>query len=151
MDLPERYLFNSLVQMSANPAVVFVDIGPQTGVDKRDRGRGSAWLDFDGDGDLDLFSIGSQSTHSLYRNKGQGRFEDVTLLWDLDDSRGGWGGTTADFDNDGDADLFVTRDAWEGAAANSLYRNEDDRFIDVAQKAGIDEAHAQVLLLLGAM
>ena len=92
VDLPERYRFNPFVQMSANPAVVFVDIGPQTGVDKRDRGRGSAWLDFDGDGDLDLFSVGIQSTHALYRNDGQGRFEDVTLLWNLDDSRGGWGG-----------------------------------------------------------
>ena len=128
--------------MSANPAVVFVDIGAQTGVDKRDRGRGSAWLDFDGDGDLDLFSVGIQSTHALYRNDGQGRLEDVTLLWDLDDPRGGWGGTAADFDNDGDADLFVTRDAWEGVATNSLYRNEDDRFVDVAQRAGLDEAQA---------
>ena len=142
VDLPERYRFNPFVQMLANPAVVFVDIGAQTGVDKRDRGRGSAWLDFDGDGDLDLFSVGIQSTHALYRNEGQGQFEDVTLLWGLDDSRGGWGGTAADFDNDGDADLFVTRDAWEGAAANSLYRNEGDRFVDVAQRAGLDEAQA---------
>ena len=141
-NLPERYRFNPFVQLSANPAVVFVDIGSQTGVDKRDRGRGSAWLDFDGDGDQDLFSVGIQSTHALYRNEGQGQFEDVTLLWGLDDSRGGWGGTAADFDNDGDADLFVTRDAWEGAAANSLYRNEDDRFVDVAQRAGVDEAQA---------
>ncbi len=141
-DLPKRYRFNPFVQMSANPAVVFVDIGSQTGVDKRDRGRGSAWLDFDGDGDQDLFSVGIQSTHALYRNEGQGQFEDVTLLWGLDDSRGGWGGAAADFDNDGDADLFVTRDAWEGAAANSLYRNEDNRFVDVAQRAGIDEAQA---------
>ena len=142
VDLPERYRFNPFVQMSANPALVFVDIGFQAGVDKRDRGRGSAWLDFDGDGDLDLFSVGIQSIHALYRNEGQGRFEDVAPLWGLDDSRGGWGGTTADFDNDGDADLFVTRDAWEGAAINSLYRNEDDRFVDVAQRAGIDEAQA---------
>ena len=142
VDLPERYRFNPFVQMSASRALVFADIGFQAGVDKRDRGRGSAWLDFDGDGDLDIFSVGIQSTHALYRNEGQGRFEDVAPFWGLDDSRGGWGGTVADFDNDGDADLFVTRDAWEGAAANSLYRNENDHFVDVAQRAGLDEAQA---------
>ena len=92
VDLPERYRFNPFVQMSASRAVVFADIGLQAGVDKRDRGRGSAWLDFDGDGDLDIFSVGIQSTHALYRNEGQGRFEDVAPFWGLDDSRGGWGG-----------------------------------------------------------
>ena len=141
-DLPGRYRFNAFVQPSITPTLSFVDIADQAGVDKLDRGRGSAWLDFDGDGDLDLFSVGIQVVHSFYRNEGQGRFADVTTLLGLDDARGAWGVSSADYDNDGDADLFATRDAWEGAVPNSLYRNDGDRFVDVAVSAGMGEAQA---------
>lgn len=139
-DLPSDYLFRA----SPSPPVPtgaprFTDIAPQVGVAKVDRGRGSAWLDFDQDGDLDLFSVGIRAVHALYRNEGKGRFEEVTQAQGLADARGGWGASSADYDNDGDPDLYVTRDGWEGAAPNSLYRNEGGHFVDVAPQAGADD------------
>jgi len=140
-DLADRYRFELFGQDGATSLLRFVDIAPEAGVAKRDRGRGSAWLDFDGDGDLDLFSVGIQSVHGLYRNEG-GHFEDVAAAQGLDDARGGWGALAADFDNDGDRDLFVTRDAWEGAMVNSLYRNEDGHFTDIAATVGMTQPQA---------
>ena len=133
---PERYRFNSFVERAPAAPVAFVDIAPEVGVAKVDRGRGSAWLDFDGDGDQDLFSVGIQAVHGLYRNDG-GSFADVAADWGLDDARGGWASSAADYDNDGDTDLFVTREAWDGVGVNSLYNNDGGFFKDVAQVAGV--------------
>ena len=119
--------------------VRFVDVATRVGVAKKDRGRGSAWLDFDGDGDFDLFSVGIQAEHALYRND-RGRFREVAQAAGLADARGGWAAASADFDNDGDDDLFVSRDAWEGRAPNSLYRNDSGAFRDVGRAAGLADS-----------
>ena len=135
--LPDRYRLVARESVPVSTSVRFADIAPSAGVDKIDRGRGSAWLDYDLDGDPDLFSVGIRTLHALYRNDGDGRFHAVTETTGLADARGGWGAARADFDNDGDADIFVTRDAWEGKAPNSLYRNDLGKFADVALRAGM--------------
>ena len=64
------------------------------------------WIDFDNDGDQDLFISGSTSTESvsfLYRNDGDGRF--TNLPFPHTDLRFAWG----DYDNDGDLDVYVDR------------------------------------------
>ncbi len=135
-ELPDRYrLYTASPAPYAGP-LSFTDVANNAGVAKRDRGRGSAWLDCDGDGDPDLFSVGIQSAHALYRNGGGGRFEEVGAQVGLADDRGGWGATAVDFDNDGDLDLYVSRDAWEGRAPNSLYRNDSGLFTDIATSVG---------------
>ena len=108
-------------------------------------GCGAAFLDYDNDGRLDVFLVngttlegpakGQESTNHLYRNKGDGRFEDVTVKAGL--AQGGWGqGVCAgDYDNDGFVDLAVTY--W---GQNRLYRNRGDgTFEDVTAKAGLVE------------
>ena len=140
-ELEGRYRFHPFRGPPAADPPRLVDVAAAAGVAKVDRGRGSAWLDFDLDGDIDLFSVGIQTASALYRNDG-GHFTDVAPAWDLDDERGGWGAAAADFDNDGDADLFVTRDAWEGTAPNALYRNDGDRFTDIADRAGLVDTEA---------
>lgn len=135
-DLDERYRFPTPGASHPSIDIKFTDIAVVAGVDKVDRGRGSSWLDYDGDGDLDLFSVGIQVPHSLYRNDGDGAFQEVAEQLGLADPHGGWGASRADFDNDGDPDLYVTRDAWEGGAPNSLYRNDSGRFVDIAPEAG---------------
>ena len=69
---------------------------------------GAAAGDYDGDGDLDLYVTRLDDTDILYRNRGDGTFEDATLesglTFNLRSNGPGWG----DVDNDGDLDLYVT-------------------------------------------
>ena len=86
-------------------------------------------LDFDGDGWPDLFFANGTDRHSwnrkkgpsdrLYRNNRDGTFSDVTGPAGLRDSAWGMGCVTADYDNDGDTDLYVTN-----YGPNFLYRNQ---------------------------
>lgn len=108
-------------------------------------GGGAAFLDFDNDGDQDLFFVNSTHwpdqapagqpipTHALYANDGQGRFTDVTAGSGLDISMYGQGCAVGDFDNDGFVDLFVT-----GVHGNRLFRNlGGGKFADVTDEAGV--------------
>ena len=136
--LPEAYRISFNTERVATSPVTFVDVAPSLGVDALTRGRGSAWGDYDGDGNSDLFTVGIQDPHHLYRNNGDGTFTDVTTQAGLLDPRGGWASLFFDYDGDGDPDLFVTRDGWRGPAPNSLYRNNGDgTFTDVAMQAGV--------------
>ncbi|HSR69239.1 MAG TPA: CRTAC1 family protein [Acidobacteriota bacterium] len=106
-------------------------------------GGGAAWLDFDGDGLLDLFLVDSgdharsqgsiPGRNALYRNNGDGTFSDVASQAGLGGGFYGNGAAVGDYDNDGDPDLYVT--AW---GANRLYRNNGDgTFRDVTSAAGL--------------
>ncbi|MEE3258193.1 MAG: FG-GAP-like repeat-containing protein, partial [Candidatus Latescibacterota bacterium] len=139
-NLDPRYRFHTFAPPDNPTGPTFVDIAPQAGVAKKDRGRGSAWLDYDLDGDLDLFTVGIQVEHSLYRNDGGGQFADVAREKGLSDRRGGWSATAADYDNDGDPDLFTTRNAWDGKSRNSLYKNDLGTFSDIALASGLADS-----------
>jgi hypothetical protein len=117
-------------------------------------GGGVALLDYDGDGRLDVFFTngarledpmppGAEPDKSdpaywnrLYRQDGDGSFSDVSEeagLTGMARNRYGMGVAVADYDNDGDPDLYVT-----SYGANALYRNEGDgRFSDVTAAAGV--------------
>jgi hypothetical protein len=99
-------------------------------------GSGAAWIDFDSDGDLDAFLVsGEGGSNRMYRNVGDGRFEDATDAMGLRSEGWGQGVCAGDFDNDGFTDLFVTY--W---GANRLYRNvAGRRFEDVANAAGLQQ------------
>ena len=106
-------------------------------------GCGVAFLDYDGDDLLDIFLVngstlegfpkGQEPTNHLYRNKGDGKFEDVTDRAGLRQSGWGQGVCAGDYDNDGHVDLFVTY--W---GQNRLYHNKGDgTFDDVTARAGL--------------
>ncbi len=73
-------------------------------------GPGACFLDYDGDGRIDIFlpDNGKEGGMSLYHNLGNGRFEDVTRKAGLDPTLHGIGCTAGDYDNDGFADLAVS-------------------------------------------
>ena len=107
---------------------------------------GCLWLDHDGDGDLDLFvaSGGSEVAAGdatlrdrLYRNEGKLQFvRDEAALPDVRESSGH--AAAADFDGDGDVDLFVAGRLVPGrypdAPQSRLYRNDGGRFVDATQE-----------------
>ena len=94
-------------------------------------GSGAAWRDYDNDGRLDLYIVNSALVrpapdavlpkNALYRNNGDGTFTDVTDAAGVGDTEWGMGCAFADYDNDGDADLYVTN-----YKANQFYRNNGD-------------------------
>src|SRR5206468_3974171 len=83
----------------------------------------------------DIYFLNQHGTTALYRNKGDGTFEDVTAKAGVGlDSRVSVGATFADYDNDGNEDLFVTTTR----AGNTLFHNRGDgTFEAVTAKAGM--------------
>ena len=108
-------------------------------------GSGVALFDYDGDADPDVYLVNGaalpgftgepNARNRLYRNDGAGRFSDVTDAAGVGDEGYGHGACAADYDNDGDLDLYVTN-----FGANALYRNDGDgTFTNVAVAAGVSE------------
>ena len=107
-------------------------------------GPGVAMLDYDGDGDMDLYFTNSGPSdfftprkplrNALYRNNGDSTFTDVTEQAGVPGRDFGIGVSTCDYNNDGRPDLFVTN-----YGTNVLYRNNGDgTFTDVTKQAGLD-------------
>jgi hypothetical protein len=90
---------------------------------------GAAWVDYDMDGDLDLFTCsGSGANNLLWRNDGGEVFTKLALFDSGDSQACSW----ADYDNDGDQDLFITNYGEDqfSPEANFLYRNDgSDTFV----------------------
>jgi enediyne biosynthesis protein E4 len=137
------------------PTARFIDVAGDLGLDKAHtgggpqkqyiveaKGGGAAVLDFDDDGDLDIYWVNGASLdnplqgggNALYRNDGS-RFTDIAASTGVEGWGWGMGALSGDYDNDGDADLYIT-----SLQENILYRNDGDtnpRFVDVAALAGV--------------
>lgn len=106
-------------------------------------GSGGGFLDYDGDGWLDILLMGGGQWDRLpkvgykplwlYRNKGDGTFVDVTSEAGLDNVQAYTiGMAAADFDNDGDSDFVLTN-----INENMLFRNDGGRFTEIGRDAGL--------------
>jgi hypothetical protein len=143
----------------------FTDVTDSAGLAVRGWGMGAAWGDYDGDGTLDLF-VARYGTNLLFHNDGTGHFTDVSRGTGVDRDEGFWTGVSwADYDRDGDLDLYVcgyVKYRWDPKAAkqgsqqfttvvpftlnpssypperNLLLRNDGAVFHEVARKAGVD-------------
>lgn len=106
-------------------------------------GSGLAWLDFDGDGWLDLYAVqsggfppdgGAKAANGLFRNLGNGRFVEIPAAAGAADRGYGQGVLAADLDGDGDTDLYVAN-----YGPDALYLNDGrGHFADGTTAAGLD-------------
>jgi len=139
----------------------FTDVTKEAGVGNGFKvGAGTCFLDIDGDGDLDLYAsnyldfayerhvetaykgypVYANPRHyppvpdTLFRNNGDGTFTDISLESGIGKHPGwGMGMVCADYDNDGDTDIFIANDV----AENFLFQNDGHgRFTEVALEAG---------------
>ncbi|MCZ4319306.1 FG-GAP-like repeat-containing protein [Aequorivita viscosa] len=95
--------------------------------------RSINWIDYDGDGDSDLFITNENNTNnSLFRNDGPNNFTKITNLAITQNGKNSAGSSWADVDNDGDFDLFVAN--WDGQK-NQLFINENGTFIEQTSSA----------------
>jgi len=141
--------FASLTYRVGPPSVSpprFEDVTAAAGIDApihRPEGcrwaAGAAWGDIEGDGDLDLHVPRPHGPARLFVNDGSGHFTEQAAARGVDDDAStGVGAVFADFDRDGDQDLYVTNDG-----ANRLYRNDGSgHFVDVAPTAGVADPGA---------
>ncbi len=139
-------------------AVVFSDMAAEAGVDfvhshggsgeyysVETMGSGVALADLDGDGWLDIYFAQNAPTpefvpthpmvNPMFRNRGDGTFQDITELSGTADDSYSMGAAAADYDNDGFLDLYVTN-----FGPNKLFRNNGDgTFSDVTAQAGVGD------------
>jgi hypothetical protein len=143
-----------LFALAVEPSAYFTDVTTAAGIHFRHvngaygdhdicetYGSGVAFFDYDNDDDLDLYFVNSgplngprgKATNVLYRNDGDGTFSDVTASALVAGASYGMGVVAADYDNDGDQDLYLTN-----LGPNILYRNNGDgTFSDVSREAGV--------------
>ena len=111
----------------------FTDVAAARGLSLEGVSRQASWIDYDNDGDLDLFVAFRDKANRLFRNDGV-RFADVTAEAGIGDTRKSVGAVWFDIDEDGDLDLFVAN---QNGDSNGLLRNDGGHFVDVAKEWGV--------------
>ncbi|MBN2593793.1 MAG: CRTAC1 family protein [Sedimentisphaerales bacterium] len=152
----------SIVNGAEQTLPVFTDVTKQAGINFKHSfgdfelsnivegtGAGAMFFDYNGDGWLDIYFINGcwlktvndnrgrnlrdKLTNSLYRNNKDGTFSDVTENAGVGDKGFGFGCSAADFDEDGDLDLYVLN-----YGPNVFYRNNGDgTFTDISKSSGL--------------
>jgi len=102
---------------------------------------GSVWVDYDNDGDSDLFiaKCGGETErrkNQLFRNNGNLSFTEVSIAANMNDPLSTWSSAWGDYDSDGDMDCFVGSSLT--SEAHKLMRNNNGVFEDITASAGLD-------------
>jgi hypothetical protein len=140
----------------------FAEVAEKAGVRTSHASFTSWFFDYDNDGASDLFVASdyasvdetvrtylrlpnkAEGTSKLYRNRGDGTFDDVTVRVGLNQVLMPMGANFGDADGDGYLDIYLGNGApdWGALALKSLYRNDEGRgFTDVAVSSGTSELH----------
>jgi hypothetical protein len=117
--------------------------------------HGTTWLDYDNDGDLDLYLTNAPGfANALFRNDA-GSFTDVSVAAGVADGEGGAGAVAADIDNDGWCDLFVIgtggigSPSFFGTPHKLFVNNRDGTFSDWTAASGITGPHPAMMAAFG--
>ncbi len=144
---------------------IFTDVTEQAGIEAKHSfgdfdlsnivegsGAGASLLDYDGDGHLDIYLVNGcwhpdvsdsrgrplrgKLSNTLYRNQGDGTFVDVTKTAGVGHQGFGFAASSADYDRDGDLDLYVLN-----YGPNVFYRNNGDgTFTDITEETGLGDS-----------
>jgi len=148
-DLYVTYLFAPNLLYANRGNGTFEDVGAKAGVALNDYSTAAAALDYDRDGDADLYVLvygppdrgpnvpaNNAPPNHLFRNEGNGRFTDVSKESGTDDTRWALALQAADLDEDGWPDLYIANDF----GVNTYYRNNrDGTFTDAAGRARVKD------------
>ncbi|MBL8840277.1 MAG: CRTAC1 family protein [Planctomycetes bacterium] len=150
--VPEAHRIGPEAFASEAPFPRFSDVGGSVGLAVDGLSGGAVTDDFDGDGLIDVMasSWGLADPLRVWRNRGDGTFEERTEAAGLAGLTGGLNLVSGDFDNDGRVDVLVPRGAWlrdHGELPRSLLHNRGDfTFDDVTVAAGlVTEAPTQAV------
>ena len=114
----------------------FTDVTTTSGLSEASQTQTGVWADIDNDGYLDLFVANENGPSHLYRNRGDGTFEDISHAAGVDRAAFTKGVVAADYDNDGYVDFYVSNLNGD----NYLYHNNHNgTFTDVALQAGVQK------------
>jgi hypothetical protein len=113
----------------------FEDVADAAGLTVPGRAsRQNNWIDFDRDGDLDMYATDRAGANRLYRNDG-GTFAQILADAPPTVTKSTVGACWLDYDEDGDLDLFLAN---QSGQTDSLFRNDGGSFTDVAPELGMD-------------
>ncbi|MDX2030482.1 MAG: CRTAC1 family protein [Blastocatellia bacterium] len=126
---------NSLLRNNRNGS--FTDVTEAAGLlSSRHRTHSAAWADFDRDGLLDLYVGHEETPGQLFRNRGDGRFVDVTDSAGVGRTAFTKGVAWGDYDNDGFPDLYVSN---YGSENFLFHNNGDGTFSEMGAKLGVSK------------
>jgi len=122
----------------------FTDVTAAAGVGIKAFTYSASFVDYDNDGDLDLYcaNYGVGAKNTLFANNGNGTFTDVTDAAGVGDKSWSWMGVWSDIDNDGDVDLYVVNGRYPAGEPNKLFvNNGNGTFTEGAAAAGVNDAN----------
>ncbi len=125
----------------------FTDVTREAGVGDLGAGKGACFGDFDGDSRLDLYLCNYNGAtngteridNKLFRNLGNGSFEDVSVKQSVNDYGRGFEAVWFDYDLDGDPDLYLSNDRGHLPPlfrGNQLWRNDGGQLVNVSEESG---------------
>lgn len=115
-------------------ANVFTDVTSATGTGDTGMSQSVSWVDFDRDGDPDIYVVNYGGANRLYSNNNNGTFTETADSVGLADPGNGVAAAWCDFDGDGRPDLYLVNEN----SANKLFKNNgDSTFTDVTTTAGV--------------
>ena len=119
----------------------FSDVTTASGTGSGGESWAASWVDYDNDNYLDLFVVNKDGEDKLYHNRGNGTFSDTTSFAGLAGAADGVGAVWADYDNDGDQDVYVV---YYGSSCKLYRNNNNGTFSDVTLSAGVSGGQSSV-------